>query len=85
MTYQPTTISDGPSSLPQLPGWVTSSRAETQKTAAFRSGAGLMVLDWVVGDHDYGVPMKLLANRMAPTTAAATSKLESRLARRLID
>ena len=41
MTYQPTAISDGPNTLPNLPGWATSGRAETLETVAFRSGAAL--------------------------------------------
>ncbi|WP_339639045.1 DUF1403 family protein, partial [uncultured Sulfitobacter sp.] len=81
MTYQLATISDDLSNLPKLPGWATSGRAETLKTVAFRSGAALMVLDQLIGDPRYGVPLKLLANRLALTVATATSKLEGRLAR----
>ncbi len=81
MTYQPATISDDLSTLPQLPGWVTSSRVETLETVAFRSGAALTVLDQLVSDPRHGVPVKLLANRLALTAATATSKLEGRLAR----
>ena len=81
MTYQPTAISDDPSTLPKLPGWVTSGRAETLETVAFRSGVALTVLDQLVSDARYGVPEKLLANRLALASATATSKLEGRLAR----
>lgn len=81
MTYQPTAISDNPSTLPKLPGWVTSRQAETLETVAFRSGATLAVLDQLVGDPRHGVPVKLLANRLALTAATATSKLEGRLTR----
>lgn len=81
MTYQPITISDDLSSPPQLPGWVTSQRVETLETVAFRSGAALMVLDQLVTDKSHGVPVKLLANRLALQAATATSKLEGRLAR----
>ena len=81
MTYQSATISDDLNTLPQLPGWVTSRRAETLETVAFRSGAALMVLDQLIGDPRYGVPVKLLANRLALSAATATSKLEGRLAR----
>ena len=81
MTYQPTAISDDQSSLPKLPSWVTSARAETLETVAFRSGAALTVLDALVSDALQGVPVKLLANRLALTAATATSKLEGRLAR----
>ncbi|TDK52613.1 DUF1403 family protein [Antarcticimicrobium luteum] len=81
MTYQPATISDDLNTLPQLPGWVTSGRAETLETVAFRSGAAITVLDQLVCGPHHGVPVKLLANRLALTAATATSKLEGRLAR----
>ena len=81
MTYQPTASLADPSSLPGLPSWVTSARAETPEDVAFRSGAVLMVLDALVSDPALGVPLKLLANRLALKAATATSKLEGRLAR----
>lgn len=81
MNYQPAAISDDQTTLPKLPSWVTSGRAETPETVAFRSGAALMVLEGLVSDPRHGVPVKLLANRLALTTATATSKLEGRLAR----
>ena len=81
MTYQPATISDDLGNLPQLPSWVTSGRAETLETVAFRSGAALTVLDQLISDPGHGVPLKLLANRLALSAATATSKLEGRLAR----
>jgi hypothetical protein len=81
MTYQPAKISNDLSTLPQLPGWVTSGRAETLETVAFRSGAALTVLDQLISDPRHGVPLKLLANRLALSAAVATSKLEGRLVR----
>jgi len=81
MTYQPTAISDDLSTLPKLSGWVTSGRAETLETVAFRSGAALTVLDALMSDPAHGAPLKLLANRLALSAATATSKLEGRLAR----
>ncbi|WP_317054357.1 DUF1403 family protein [Roseovarius rhodophyticola] len=81
MTYQSTTISNDLDTLPKLPSWVTSGRAETLETVAFRSGAALTVLDQLVSDQRHGVPVKLLANRLALSAATATSKLEGRLAR----
>jgi len=81
MTYQPATISNDLTTLPQLPGWVTSARAETLETVAFRLGAALTVLDQLVSDPRHGVPVRLLANRLALSAATATSKLEGRLAR----
>ncbi|GFE66978.1 DUF1403 family protein [Litoreibacter roseus] len=81
MTDQPATISDDLGNLPKLPGWVTSGRAETLETVAFRSGSALTVLDQLISDPRHGVPLKLLANRLALSAATATSKLEGRLAR----
>ncbi|MEO1543689.1 MAG: DUF1403 family protein, partial [Pseudomonadota bacterium] len=81
MTYQPTAIPDDLVNLPRLPGWVTSGLPETLETVAFRSGAAFTVLDQLVTDPRHGVPLKLLTNRLALTAAAATSKLEGRLAR----
>lgn len=81
MTFQAAKISNDLNTLPQLPGWVTSGRAETLDTVGFRSGAALTVLDQLIGDSRYGVPLKLLANRLALSAATATSKLEGRLAR----
>ena len=81
MTYQPAALSDDLNTLPKLPPWVTTGRAETLETVAFRSGAALIVLDGLLTDPSYGVPVKLLANRLALTNATSTSKLEGRLAR----
>lgn len=81
MTYQLVTIDDDLKSLPKLPGWVTSGRAETLETVAFRSGVALTVLDALLSDPTHGAPVKLLANRLALSAATATSKLEGRLAR----
>lgn len=81
MTYHPTAISNDLDTLPQLPGWVTSGRAETLETVAFRSGAALTVLDQLIGNPGYGVPLRLLANWLALSASTATSKLEGRMAR----
>ncbi|WP_415400809.1 DUF1403 family protein [Tateyamaria sp. SN3-11] len=81
MTYQPTAISDDLKNLPKLLAWVTTGRVETPETVAFRSGAVLTVLDQLASDPRHGVPMKLLANKLALCAATATSKLEGRLAR----
>ncbi|WP_226561628.1 DUF1403 family protein [Salipiger thiooxidans] len=81
MTYQSIAIRNDLNTLPQLPGWVTSGRGETPETVALRSGVALTVLDQLVSDPGYGVPVKLLATRLALSAATATSKLEGRLAR----
>ena len=81
MTYQHHNISDDVHILPKLPSWVTSQRAETLETVAFRSGAALTVLDALVSDPGHGAPVRLLANHLALRAATATSKLEGRLAR----
>jgi len=81
LTYQFTEIDSDLSSLPKLSGWVTSGRAETFESVAFRSGAALTVLDQLINYPKPRVPVKLLANRLALNAATATSKLEGRLAR----
>lgn len=81
MTCQPATISNDLYTLPRLPGWVTSGRTETLETVTFRSGTALTVLDQLIGDQRYAVPIKLLVNRLALKAALATSKQEGRLAR----
>tara|TARA_R110002049_G_scaffold267580_3_gene443960 strand:+ start:1755 stop:2717 length:963 start_codon:yes stop_codon:yes gene_type:complete len=81
MTYQPAALSHDLTTLPKLPSWVTSGRAETLEAVAFQSGAGLTVLDQLVIHPSQGVPHKLLANQLALRAATATSKLEGRLAR----
>ena len=81
MTYQPPAIAEDLSTLPKLPAWVTSARLETSENVAFQSGAALTVLDALLSDPAHGVPLKLLANRLALKAATATSKLEGRMAR----
>ena len=81
MIYKPATISNVLGNLPQLPGWITSGRAETLENVAFRSGAALTVLDQLVSDPTHGVPVKLLANLLALKAATAISTLEGRMAR----
>lgn len=80
MTCRRATVSADLKTLPKLPPWVTSQRAETLKTVAFRSGAALTVLDQLVSDARHGVPVKLLDNRLALSAATARSKLEGQLA-----
>ena len=80
MTYARHELPDDCETLPRMPSWVTSGRAETLETVAFRSGAALTVLDALVFDPRHGVPVKLLAKRLALKAATATSKIEGRLA-----
>ncbi|MEO9629822.1 MAG: DUF1403 family protein [Sulfitobacter sp.] len=80
MTIQPAALSADLNTLPKLPPWVTSGRTETLDTVAFRSGAALTVLDQFVTDPAHGVPVKLLAKRLALKAATVTSKIEGRLA-----
>ncbi|WP_298864751.1 DUF1403 family protein [uncultured Sulfitobacter sp.] len=81
MIYQSGTLSDDLNTLPKLPAWITSGRAETFESVAFRSGSALTVLDALISDPTHGMPVKLLANRLALSAATASSKLEGRLAR----
>lgn len=81
MTYARDLRINDPDTLPRMPAWVTSVRAETPETVAFRSGAAFSVLDQLVTDPGHGVPVRLLANRLALSAATMTSKLEGRLAR----
>ncbi|PTX53847.1 uncharacterized protein DUF1403 [Litoreibacter ponti] len=63
MTYQSATISNDLDTLPQLPGWVTSARAETLENVAFLSGAVLNHLHLVLSRDE--VPQTLLRARLA--------------------
>lgn len=81
MTYLPIAIEDDLLTLPRMPSWIPSGRPETLEDVTFRSGVAITVLDQLVSDPRHGVPVKLLANRLALSAATATSKLEGRLAR----
>lgn len=76
MTYQPATISDDLSTLPRLPGWVTSGRAETSEDVAFLSGAALSYLHLVLSRND--VPLSLFRERLALKAAEACVTLSGR-------
>ncbi len=69
MTYQPAAISDDLSTVPQLPGWVTSGRAETPEDVAFLSGAALSHLHLVLTRDE--VPKSLVRERLALRAAEA--------------
>lgn len=69
MTFaRPDHISDF-DTLPQMPAWVTSVRAETPEHVAFLSGAALNHLHLVLGCA--GVPQALLRDRLALRAAEA--------------
>ena len=55
--------------LPRMPGWVTSTRAETTEDVAFLSGAALYHLHIVLARE--GVPQALLRDRLALRAAEA--------------
>ena len=69
MTYQSAAISNGQPSLPHLPDWVTSGRAETPEDVAFLSGAALAHLHLVVSRDD--LPQSLFRERLALHAAEA--------------
>ena len=69
MTFaRPDQISDL-DTLPRMPAWVTSARAETPEDVAFLSGAALNHLHLVLGRAE--VPQALLRDRLALSAAAA--------------
>lgn len=69
MTYARHTLSDTPDTLPLMPPWVTSMRAETPEDVAFLSGAALSHLHLVLGRPN--VPQALLRQRLALRAAEA--------------
>jgi len=76
MTYQAATISNHLNTLPQLPGWVTSGRAETLEDVAFLSGAALNHLHLALGRVE--VPQALLRDRLALRAAEACMAFSGR-------
>ncbi len=62
--------------LPRMPSWVTSARAETLEDVAFLSGAALAVLHLVVSRGE--VPQPLLRDRLALRAAEACVALAGR-------
>ena len=63
MTYARPTFDSDPDSLPRMPPWVTSARAETLEDVAFLSGAALSHLHLVLGRE--AVPQALLRDRLS--------------------
>ncbi|SMD14190.1 Protein of unknown function [Primorskyibacter flagellatus] len=79
MTYARTSLDDDPQTLPRMPSWVTSARAETPEDVAFLSGAALAHLHLVMADKD--VPMVLLRDRLALVAAEACIGFSGRMER----
>ena len=76
MAFTQPDLADGPDSLPRMPPWVTSARAETLEDVAFLSGAALATLHLVVGHDD--VPHALLRDRLSLTASEACVRLLGR-------
>jgi hypothetical protein len=62
--------------LPRMPAWVTSARAETTEDVAFLSGAALNHLHFVLGHLE--VPQALLRDRLALRAAEACVAISGR-------
>ena len=73
MSFVQTNLADVPDSLPRMPPWVTSARAETLEDVAFLSGAALHL---VMGHDD--VPHVLLRDRLSLTASEACVRLLGR-------
>lgn len=69
MTFPRLDHISAPDTLPRMPGWVTSTRAETLEDVAFLSGAALNHLHLVLERKE--VPKALLRDRLALSAAAA--------------
>ena len=69
MAFTQPNLTDAPNTLPRMPAWVTSARAETLEDVAFLSGAALTTLHLVVGRDD--VPHALLRDRLSLTASEA--------------
>ena len=69
MLFAETNLTNALDTLPRMPPWVTSARAETLEDVAFLSGAALATLHLVVGRDD--VPHALLRDRLSLTASEA--------------
>jgi hypothetical protein len=76
MSFAQTNLADAPDTLPRMPPWVTSARAETLEDVAFLSGAALATLHLVVGRAD--VPHALLRDRLSLTASEACVRILGR-------
>jgi hypothetical protein len=69
MTYARDIFGDDPDTLPRMPAWITSARAETLEDVAFLSGAALNHLHLVVQERQ--VPQGSLRARLSLRAAEA--------------
>lgn len=76
MTYAHQILSGDLETLPRMPSWVTSARAETPEDVAFLSGAALNHLHLVLGRAE--VPQTLLRARLALLSAEACVAMSGR-------
>jgi len=79
MTFTRPTHIDDFDTLPRVPAWVTSARAETLEDVAFLSGAALSHLHDVLGREE--VPKTLLRDRLALRAAEACIGFSGRMER----
>ena len=79
MTYARDDFSDDSDTLPRMPAWITSGRAETPEDVAFLSGAPLNHLHLVVARED--VPQGLLRARLSLRAAEACVVFSGRVER----
>lgn len=79
MTFARPDHSIDPDTLPQMPSWVTSARAETAEDVAFLSGAALNHLHLLLGRAE--VPQALLRDRLALHAAEACVTFSGRAER----
>ena len=76
MAFTQPDLADALDTLPRMPSWVTSGRAETLEDVAFLSGAALATLHLVVGHDD--VPHALLRDRLSLIASEACMRLLGR-------
>lgn len=69
MIFVPHDPIDNFDTLPRIPSWIISTRAEALEDVAFLSGAALSYLDGMLGHH--AVPQALLRDRLALRAAEA--------------
>ena len=69
MTYARPSLANDTETIPGVPAWASSRRAETNEDVAFLSGAALATLHVVIGRQD--VPQALLRERLALRAAEA--------------